>query len=379
MDDLLNLVIVGVMFFTSYFISKRLVKLNYFNFLFIRKGRYGGIDGLRGYLAISVFIHHFIITWYWHNTGVWTRPPEDYFQNFGKIGVMIFFMITGFLFISKMISDNGKTNWFKLYKSRIFRIYPLYLFILLVISIIVFYQTNFHINVNFFVLIKDYIKWFIYYGGNINDYSHTKIIIAGVDWTLKYEWLFYLSLPLIAWIISKNKIIIFLSLLIILIISYLRLNYFEINTMHFFFFIVGGLVAYLNSLKLNITGFIQSSFSTIFILILLLISLFYHHTYGLLQVICVSIFFTFIALGNTIFGFLNKKVSIFLGEISYSIYLIHGLVLYTLFSVLNIVNIKGLSLLQYEYAMPVIIIFVIFISTITHILVELPGIRYGKK
>lgn len=379
MEDILNLTIVGTMILAAYFVAKILAKLNYFNFLFIRKGRYGAIDGLRGYLAISVFVYHFIITWYWHNTGKWTRPPEDYFQNFGKIGVMIFFMITGFLFISKIISDNGKTDWVRLYKSRIFRIYPLYLFVLIIVSIIVFYKTNFHINVEVFTLLKQYAKWFIYYGGPINDYSHTKLIIAGVDWTLKYEWLFYLSLPLIAWIISKNKIIILSSLFITLIISYLHLGCCGINTMHASFFIVGGVIAYLNSMKLNITGIIQSKFSSIITLIALLISLFYPHTYSLIQVAGVSIFFASVALGNTMFGFFESKASIFLGEISYSIYLLHGLVLYILFSVINIIDLNKLSLLQYEYTMPVIVILLILISTITHIIIELPGIRYGKR
>ncbi len=379
MDDLLNLTITAIMILVSYFTAQILAKLKYFDFLFIRKGRYGAIDGLRGYLALAVFIHHFIITWYWHNTGKWTRPPEDYFQNFGKIGVMIFFMITGFLFISKILSDNGNTNWYRLYKSRIFRIYPLYLFILVVISIIVFYKTDFHLNVELFRLVKEYIKWFIYYGSTINDYNDTKLIIAGVDWTLKYEWLFYLSLPIVAWAINRNKFIALSFIFAISALSYFHLKFYGINTMHFKFFIIGGLVAYLNFTKLNISHIIHNKYYSILTLIALLFSLLYAHAYSLIQVVSVSIFFASIALGNTMFGFFESKASILLGEISYSIYLLHGLILYILFSVLNIFDLTKISLLQYEYFMPIIAILLILISTITHIAIELPGIKYGKR
>ncbi len=379
MEDILNLTIVMVMIFISYITAHILAKLNYFGFLFERKGRYGAIDGLRGYLAISVFIHHFIITWYWHSTGKWTKPPEVYFQNFGKIGVMIFFMITGFLFITKIISDNGKTDWYRFFKSRIFRIYPLYLFVLLIVSLVVFYKTDFHLNVELFTLLKEYIRWFVYYGFTINDYSDTRHIIAGVDWTLKYEWLFYLSLPLIAWILNKNKFMILLFIFFISTLSFLNLHYFDIKTIHFLMFVIGGLVAYLNSYKLNITHIVHNKYYSIFTLVALLFSLFYPHTYSLIQIVSVSVFFTSVALGNTIFGFFESKASILLGEISYSIYLLHGLILYILFSVIDIIDLSKISLLQYEYTMPIIVILLILISTITHIVIELPGIRYGKK
>lgn len=379
MEDILNLTIVGIMVLIAYFIARSLAKFNYFDFLFIKAGRYGAIDGLRGYLAIFIFVHHFILTWYWHNTGRWTRPREDYFQDFGEIGVMIFFMITGFLFISKIISDKGKTDWVRLYKSRVFRIYPLYLFVLIIVSIVVFYETNFHLNVEAYTLLKQYANWFVYYGGSINEHNHTNLIIAGVDWTLKYEWLFYLSLPLIAWIISKNKIITLSFLCIALALSYLRLDYYGINTLHIIYFIIGGAVAYLNSMKLNIAGIIQSKIFSIFTLITLLFSLFYAHEYSTIQVIGVSIFFASVALGNTMFGFFKSKASVFLGEISYSIYLLHGLIIYIPFSVMHIIDLNKLTLLQYEYTMPILIILIILLSTITHITVELPGIRYGKR
>ena len=60
------------------------------------------MDGLRGILALSVLVHHFYITYFWKTTGLWKRPESDLLNNFGAIAVSFFFLITGYLFISKI-------------------------------------------------------------------------------------------------------------------------------------------------------------------------------------------------------------------------------------------------------------------------------------
>ncbi len=375
-----NLSIILFVLIVSYITGKFLVRLSYFNFLFSREGRYGGIDGLRGYLALFVFVDHFIIMWYWQQGREWGSPPETYINNMGNVGVMIFFMITGFLFTSKIIRDKGQTNWYKLYKSRIFRIYPLYLASLIVITLIVFYQSNFTLHQEIILVVKQYIKWFFYLSTPINNFPDTRIINAGVDWTLKYEWLFYLSLPLIALSIRLGKwaIITFTLFTFILYLQNFQLIY--IHTHFLIFFIVGALVAYLNTIikpiyLKKIDSFLYSFFS----LGLLLFAMAYPHTYDPIQIIAASAFFTLVVFGNTLFGLLKHKTSIFLGEISYSIYLLHAIVLYIIFILLKVINIKTLSLETYEIMMPLLAITVIIISTIAHVTIELPGIRYGKK
>ena len=43
-----------------------------FAFLTGRTGRFDAIDGLRGYLALGVLFHHFVITMQWAGGGQWT-------------------------------------------------------------------------------------------------------------------------------------------------------------------------------------------------------------------------------------------------------------------------------------------------------------------
>ena len=60
------------------------------------ESRYASIDGLRGYLAFGVFVHHAIITLIFLRTGVFDFPPSNFYSQLGQGSVALFFMITGF-------------------------------------------------------------------------------------------------------------------------------------------------------------------------------------------------------------------------------------------------------------------------------------------
>src|SRR4051812_45213259 len=78
------------------------------------------IDGLRGYLAFFVFLHHSAIWYFYLRASVWTLPPSHLYTHFGHSGVALFFMITGFLFFLKLIEARTKPiDWIKLYVARI--------------------------------------------------------------------------------------------------------------------------------------------------------------------------------------------------------------------------------------------------------------------
>jgi len=306
------------------------------------------------------------------------RPPEDYFQNYGKVGVAIFFMITGFLFVSKLLKDEGQTDWFRLFESRIFRIFPLYLFSLFIITLVVLYKQKFELFVEPIILLKQYIRWFIFYGSTINDFSETKTIIAGVDWTLKYEWLFYLSLPFIAQIIRFGGAVTLLALSGCLIVFLFPINKIGISSTYFILFAVGAICAYFNKTKLAKKKVFSSHLFSIISTILLAWSLIYPNTFSLIHIVIIAMFFFIISLGNDMFGLLSKRPSILLGEISYSIYLLHGVVLYFSFTLFNIFPLVTLDINEYLFFMPLLCMLVIMISVLTYLFIEVPLIKYGK-
>ena len=59
---------------------------------------YAAIDGLRGYLALMVFVHHGAVWWGYLHTGQWRPPPSRLMNNLGEGSVALFFMITALLF-----------------------------------------------------------------------------------------------------------------------------------------------------------------------------------------------------------------------------------------------------------------------------------------
>ena len=60
--------------------------------------KYTTIDGLRGYLAFLVFMHHSVVWYFFLRTNEWNVPPTNLFIHFGQTSVALFFMVTGFLF-----------------------------------------------------------------------------------------------------------------------------------------------------------------------------------------------------------------------------------------------------------------------------------------
>jgi len=93
----------------------------------------------------------------------------------------------------------------------------------------------------------------------------------------------------------------------------------------------------------------------------------------------ISLFFVLIVFGVDIFGLLKLRGSIILGEVSYSIYLLHGMVLYVLFSVFFNDVVTELSRSEYYMYMPLVGIVVVLLSIFTFWFIEKPAILYGKR
>jgi len=101
------------------------------------EGKFAPIDGLRGYMAFFVFLHHSCI-WFFYTHGYgWSLPPSLLYRHFGPSSVFIFFMITSFLFFSKLLQARaGSIDWIRLYVSRALRILPLYYAVLVLLLVL---------------------------------------------------------------------------------------------------------------------------------------------------------------------------------------------------------------------------------------------------
>lgn len=380
MSIAIDFIIIVITMLATVYTAGALAKYRRFDFLKDRKGRHETLDGLRGYLALAVLIHHFIITWYWKDTGRWADPPEAYFLNLGRVGVSIFFIITGFLFTEKLLKPNRSVDWLKLYESRVFRLFPIYLFSLLLISVIIFVTQGFKLNVSILELAKQYGGWLVFHGSNINEFPSTGRLNAYVAWTLKYELFFYLSLPVIFFLMFKTKKVGVPIVLALCVIGFLvPTKLYSISSEHLVFFGVGGTVAYALPKMFKLQSVIRTWQMSLLSSLLFLSALIYPSALDVIHVLLISAFFSLIVVGNDMFGLLRLKSSIFLGEISYGIYLMHGIVLYVFFT-FSINDITSLvEFTGYRLFMPIVAALTVIISTFTYLLIEKPALTLGRK
>ncbi len=301
------------------------------------EGRFVAIDGLRGYLAFFVFLHHSCIWYFFLKTGRWEVPPSNLYTNFGQGSVAFFFMITGFLFFTKILNDRVKgTDWIKLYVSRALRLVPLYFFTMMLLFLMVAVLSHGSLNESPSQLILNTVKWLsftIFQTSNLdlNGVKNTFVIVAGVAWSLPYEWFFYLSLPLLALVVGNIPPMKFLALGILGIVGFAKIYSIPWHLLSF----AGGIFAALIvrfewfrkfSSKRAFSFFLMSSLGLAFT--------FFPSSYAPIPFLLISLSFALIAGGNTMFGVLSSRVSLTLGEMAYSIYLLQGPMLFVLFNFL---------------------------------------------
>lgn len=343
------------------------------------QGRYAAIDGLRGYLAFLVFIHHAAV-WYcqlhYHR---WMKPPSWLYSHFGPTSVFFFFMITAFLFFTKLINAREKgIDWPRLYLGRAFRIMPLYLFAMLVLFYIAGYLSHFTLQQPLFTVVKQLLGWVGFMSPDINRVNQTWVIIAGVTWSLSYEWMFYFSLPFWGLLFGIRTRIITLLLCALCLVAFAFIIYYfyKHGVWKNFSPFLGGIATAFIVRNKKIQQLAASYYmSFVIVVLLVVVVLFYSSSFSLVPYLCNWIVFTAIAGGNTLFGLLTHKASFLLGQVSYSLYLLHGMLLFALFNFLpGLLPFAMQSAVTYWLVIAVAGILLTILCTITYHYIEQPGI-----
>lgn len=348
--------------------------------------RISTLDGLRGFLALSVFFYHAVIYHEYVSTGIWAVPPSRFYTRLGPFGVEIFFMITGFLFWSIMIKNAGRPRWLELYAGRLFRIGPLYLFAILAALITIFSRTGFILHVSTF----DFLKSLATLGAlgilsipSINGYNNTWIVLAGVTWSLAYEWYFYISLAIIGQA-ARHKITDFLLPVLLLPIplflmfpqSHMPPLYFQ-GAICAALFCIGMICASLRAKKFPVI--LPGWLSSIAVVILLAVTFVFVPAYSaILPILLYGAAFFFIAFGCDLFGLLSTLPARRLGNASFGIYLLQGLVLTWIFSIRPVKQFALESSYQYWIIIFLCAALLTLFAAATHFYIEQPGIKLGQ-
>lgn len=369
----------------SFIVAARLAKhLNQETISTPDSNRFLALDGLRGYLALAVLAHHFII---WINIQrfghQWVAPDVYFFNNIGAGAVALFFMATGFLFYPLFEQGFSAGSWQVFFLKRVFRIVPLTLISIFVSFAILSWRNMVLSN------LEEYIKIFEWMLGNqvviFGDQISTQVN-AGVLWSIRYEWYFYyLILPIAAIIrdllrwrfptISRPTPA---SLIILLVSIFLfKTALTGTNWAHFLLFFLGmsTRAVYPNQL---VSRMIRTRIFTSLSIVALFFALNFVPRPSGLAIIAYLMFFAGVVFEGPIFKMLRHNNAVFLGDRSFGIYLFHGIILSLLFTEFS-VFVSALSLPVLFFCMPIVTVITVLISDWLHKWVERPAILAGAR
>jgi peptidoglycan/LPS O-acetylase OafA/YrhL len=330
------------------------------------------LDGLRGLLATFVFFHHSMIWYFYIQDGVWQSPPSSLFYYFGSGSVIMFFMITAFLFFSKITSNahSKEFDWLRLYVSRFLRIAPLYLFAVFIMFWFVAYETNFTLVDDIAELQENIIHWLFFGLLSLQELNGIDaiLIFAGVIWTLPYEWCFYFLLPIwgLIYQIRTPKIFYLIAILGVVLAAKNRI---------YLPFLLGMLSVYLYKIRWIQTFSKLPTANLMVIICCSLPILFSIDPLDWVAQFLLLVSFTLIVAGNNLFGLLSTRPLRRLGDISFSIYLLHPLVLYlTMKFIIGMDKAQKLSSTEYIGLIFILTPILITISFFTFRWIESPAI-----
>ncbi|MGY0194766.1 acyltransferase family protein [Leptothrix sp. BB-4] len=339
-------------------------------------GRHASIDGLRGYLALSVFLHHGCI-WFFHlRTGRWETPPSNLYVHLGQTSVALFFMITAFLFVTKVLDASQRPiDWLRLYVGRVMRLTPLYLLAMALLFAVVAWRSGGQLQEPPADLLRHATEWLLFSVGgtqDLNGVRDTLVIVAGVTWSLPYEWFFYLCLPLLALATGRRPP---LAAHLAGLLALLFLLVWHPHAMQMSAFL-GGVLAALCVRSPGLRERASRPAASLLVIALLAVAVArFPGAYQAVPMLLVSLAFCLIAAGSSLFGLLTCRTSRVLGEMTYSLYLLHGLLLYALFEgVLGAERAAGLSATQHWLMVLVLCPVLILLSQLAYRMVEQPGL-----
>jgi exopolysaccharide production protein ExoZ len=334
------------------------------------------MEGLRGFAVFMVFLVHFVTLaepWL-PSQSVSSRIAYD-IHKIGNSGVDLFFVLSGYLIYGSLISR--EQNFWVYIRRRIERIYPVFLVVLII-----------YICLSFVVSSDNKIPSPFFYSGLIYIVNNVFLIpgmfsfepIIAVSWSLSYEMFYYLAIPLIIWLTgmrnwsARVRILFFVLLLVLAMIvasgNHIRLILFISGIFLFetdkhrlmipppalvcLLLLIAGLA--LMPVKVPVSGGISMKASVLFVCFFLL---------------CFSCFCDRDSFLAKAFSWTPIR---WLGNMSYSYYLIHGLSLKIAFNLLAMLLIpaKYNSQAFFWTMLPVAFLITLLPATAFFLLIERP-------
>ena len=313
------------------------------------------LDGLRGIAALSVVIYHYFFRIdEIYNTGSnvmdWTY--------FGHFGVHLFFMISGFVIFMSISKETKPINFII---SRFSRLYPAYFFAVIITFTVVYIFGLQGREVKIFDALLNLLMFQEFLG-----IPH----VDGVYWTLTVEITFYFWC-LVLILFKKIDLLtfaLFSFLFLFFTAEILPENIYKIIGKLFFinyvsFFLLGVVTYKLKSECLRYRNVLQ---------ILLIFTMLFINSENENFIVYCFIYILFLLGVYDVLKFLKFKIFIFMGEISYSLYLVHQNIGYVIITKMMNADISKLA------AALVAFIVSLFLAKLMYTYIELKLSKYIK-
>ncbi|MBK8285871.1 MAG: acyltransferase [Ahniella sp.] len=266
-------------------------------------------------------------------------------------------------------------DWPRLFISRVLRLTPAYLLAVLLLFVLVAALSNFERQESWSDLAWNAWRWLTFtLRGDppLNGDANTKFYVAGVTWTLVYEWYFYATLPVLAvlhgyrtpwWLVVFGVLIWF------------SFGWPWIGVLSFF----GGFLAAWfrrSALERWVLANNRTASAISLAAMIATVSVF-PGSFAWWPNLLLTVAFVPIALGADLFGLLRVRSAETLGTVSYSLYLMHGLMLgFWFFFVLGRDWTATFSLTEHWIALFALTPFLITLCVISYRWIERPAIDW---
>jgi peptidoglycan/LPS O-acetylase OafA/YrhL len=343
--------------------------------------RLGCIDGLRGYVALAVLGHHFTLWMQLTRFGLgWTDPQAHFLKQLGTGAVGLFFMVTGLVFYPRVLAGFRDTHWVGVLITRVFRIVPMVAIVLLVATVIVVARTGASLDSRYpFSAFQWLTTWD---QPALLGYANSGRINASVLWSLRFEWLFYLLvLPACAVLrdLTRGRYSSWIVPVMLLILCMpFRLANLPVPVLPYLPLFAIGMLAFEVQQREHLASRLRGGRVGVAASASLLIGMVIAPSPTTYAIPFFAFFFICVACGNSLGGILRTQAALVLGECSYSIYLLHGVVLSLLF-----VDLAPETAAIPSFALPALIpvaaVAITLVAAFTYRSIERPSISLGVR
>jgi len=331
---------------------------------------HANLDGLRAIAALAVMLAHGkgMYNLFAGNGFVLVEGLDGSLSHAAGLGVYLFFQITGFLFWDKVLRADGALPLRQHLSSRLRRLVPLYTVFAMAALGLALLRSGFHLTGDGAELARAVlgtisfgmldVPWFN------GDFLYKASI--GITWTLAYEWAFYAALPLLALLHRRRAVGVVL-------VAYLAWQLASPTHWLVANFVAGmGVAVLLREGRLR-----QLQRHPVFrlapALTCVVLAIAFWQWLEILEVTALAAILYLAVATPRLDRALRQPGLALTGRVSYSIYLLHSVLMYHLARVLHGLDVPGFQYVTNQWlAIAVVGMGVTVISAMTYWLVERP-------